>query len=88
MRKLLLAAASLALIAGPVVAFAATKPMAAKTPAAAPGTNRMAVCGAKWSALGASGQATYDAQAKGQKGKSGRALSGYNLFSKSCLSGK
>ena len=76
-----------------VPAKAAPAPMTAMKPAttastAKPATaqgNKMKACASQWDGLSADQKAAYKTKATGQKGKSGKALSGYNVFSSECL---
>jgi hypothetical protein len=64
------------------VAKPAPSAMAAATPAKGGG---MKACAAAWDKFSADQKAAYTAKAKGQKSKSGKALSGYNVYTGECM---
>ncbi len=74
MRKLILAAFAVTLLAGP--AFAA----------AAPGDGpSLKTCAAKWKGFSPTDKEAYKTKAEGKTSKSGRKLSGYNMFTSECM---
>jgi hypothetical protein len=62
----------------------APKPAAAPAAAAAKGGG-MKACAAAWDKFTPDQKAAYAAKAKGQKSKSGKALSGYNVYTGECM---
>ena len=85
MRKLILAAAAATLIAAPMIAIPAIT--SAKTTAAADGVAGPSIktCSAKWRGFTDAEKDAYKAKAEGKVGKTGRKLSGYNVFTSECM---
>ncbi len=75
MRKLILAAFAATLLAGP--AFAAG--------GAADGGPTLKTCSVKWKGFSQSEKDAYKTKAEGKTSKSGRKLSGYNVFTSECM---
>lgn len=65
----------------------AATPMASAKPVAAPAVKGggMKACAAAWDKFTPDQKAAYAAKAKGQTSKSGRALSGYNVYTGECM---
>lgn len=74
MRKLILAAIAATLLAGPAMA-------------AAPSSDgpSLKTCAAKWKGFSQSEKDAYKSKAEGKTSKSGRKLSGYNVFTSECF---
>jgi hypothetical protein len=85
MRKLILAAAAATLIAAPTIAvpaLAAAKTAPAASDAGAPSIRS---CSAKWRGFTDAEKDAWKAKAEGKTGRTGRKLSGYNVFTSDCM---
>jgi len=80
MRKLILAAFAATLFAAPMVAAAKTGDAAD-----AAGAPSLKTCSAKWKGYTQAEKDAYKAKAEGKTSKSGRKLSGYNVFTSECF---
>ncbi len=78
MRKLILAAFAATLFAGPMVAAAKTADVGGDPPS-------LKSCSAKWKGFTQAEKDAYKAKAEGKTSKSGRKLSGYNVFTSACF---
>lgn len=77
MRNLFIAAVAATLLAAPALAYAGD--------AATGDAPSLKTCAAKWKGYTQAEKDAYKTKAEGKTGKSGRKLSGYNVFTSECM---